>query len=350
MALNTPTPLWHSFEIQQLLRVLTEQQGVPLLRLLEATGVSAEDLGEPGFRLTLDQELELYTHIAHHNTDPYLGIHHGKQLGISRFGMLGQAMLGANTVHEAIELAVKYTPLISWSCELSLSCEDLNGEQFYSLSIQPTPKDPFAVEFETDSTFASLHTVINEIVMEQVGFHAVYFSHPNRGHDSQPYRDLFQCPVSFGASQNRIILTAALMSRKLPYAKPELAKVTDQLCSNLVASLLEKYTLVATLKKWLLANLSAQPSIKKAAEHFNLSSRTLRRRLSTLDCSYQEVLDEVRFLEAKRILSLANTSFESIALLLGYNDVRGFRIAFKRWSGMTPSSFRNIGRAAATVD
>jgi hypothetical protein len=54
MATNPPIPLWHSFEIQQLLRVLTEQQGVPLARLLEATGVSAEDLGEPGFRLTLD--------------------------------------------------------------------------------------------------------------------------------------------------------------------------------------------------------------------------------------------------------------------------------------------------------
>ena len=176
MATNPPIPLWHSFEIQQLLRVLTEQQGVPLARLLEATGVSAEDLGEPGFRLTLDQELELYTHIAQHNKDPHLGIRHGQQLGISRFGMLGQAMLGADTVHQAILLAVKYTPLISWSCELSLSYEQLNGEPYYILSIHPTPEDPFAVELETDSTFASLHTVINEIVMEKVGFGFVEYS------------------------------------------------------------------------------------------------------------------------------------------------------------------------------
>ena len=344
MATNPPIPLWHSFEIQQLLRVLTEQQGVPLARLLEATGVSAKDLVEPGFRLTLDQELELYTHIAQHNKDPYLGIRHGQQLGISRFGMLGQAMLGADTVHQAILLAVKYTPLISWSCELSLSYEQLNGEPHYILSIHPTPEDPFAVELETDSTFASLHTVINEIVMEKVRFHSVYFSHPSRGPDSQPYRDLFQCPVNFGAQHNKIILTPALMSRKLPYAKPEQAIVTDELCKNLVVSLLEKYTLVATLKDYLLASLTAQPSIEKAAAHFNISSRTLRRRLSTLDYSYQEILDEVRFFEAKKILGVSKTSFDSIALVLGYKDVRSFRIAFKRWSGMTPSSFRNIGR------
>ena len=125
--------------------------------------------------------------------------------------------------------------------------------------------------------------------------------------------------------------------------------MTDELCKNLVVSLLEKYTLVATLKDYLLVSLTAQPSIEKAAAHFNISSRTLRRRLSTLDYSYQEILDEVRFFEAKKILVLANTSFDSIALVLGYKDVRSFRIAFKRWSGMTPSSFRNIGRDRAAI-
>lgn len=134
------------------------------------------------------------------------------------------------------------------------------------------------------------------------------------------------------------------MSRQLPYAKPEQAELIQELCGNMVRSLLDDYSIAATLKKHLQENIEELPSLESAAQHFNLSSRTLRRRLTDVKTSYQSIVDEVRFSEARRQLEQSTSSIDAISLALGYKDVRGFRIAFKRWAGMTPSDFREQKR------
>ncbi|MEH6650590.1 MAG: AraC family transcriptional regulator [Motiliproteus sp.] len=336
----SPPPIWHSFEIQQLLRELTDNQGASLEQLLAGTTVTAQNLQNPAFRLTLDQELSLYTRIAHHNNNPTLGISHGQSLGLSRYGMLGQAMLGASTVIEALKLAVQFMPLISWSCKMTLSRETYQDQACYSLSIAPTPADQYAVEMETESTLASLHCVLNEIVMDRVFFQAVYFAHPNRADSDEVYQQVFQCPVIFAAGCNKVILSDQLMSRSLPYAKPEQAPLMRELCSNMVAPLRHDYNTVVTLREYLQQHLPRQPALEDAARHFNISSRTLRRRLTRLNTSYQSILDEVRFNTARRQLTQSQTSLDAISMALGYKDVRGFRIAFKRWTGVSPSAYR----------
>jgi AraC-like DNA-binding protein len=73
----------------------------------------------------------------------------------------------------------------------------------------------------------------------------------------------------------------------------------------------------------------------------SLNSRTLRRRLRLVGTTYQSLLDETRFSEARRYLLSTRHTVESIATSLGYADARSFRTAFKRWSGRTPFEFRH---------
>jgi AraC-like DNA-binding protein len=48
--------------------------------------------------------------------------------------------------------------------------------------------------------------------------------------------------------------------------------------------------------------LNAAPGLEGLAEQMNCSSRTLRRHLKDLGSSYQELLDELRFEQAKQML------------------------------------------------
>ena len=68
--------------------------------------------------------------------------------------------------------------------------------------------------------------------------------------------------------------------------------------------------------------------------------RTLRRRLTEENTSFQEVRDEVRFGLATEYLAATPLPLQEISTLLGYSDPGNFTHAFKRWAGKSPSDFR----------
>ena len=83
-------------------------------------------------------------------------------------------------------------------------------------------------------------------------------------------------------------------------------------------------------------------NIKQVAEQLCMSERTLRRRLSNEDTSFQHVLEEIKDLLAKKYLRQTSLSIADIAHILGYAETVNFRRAFKRWNGNIPSEYRKM--------
>ena len=77
-----------------------------------------------------------------------------------------------------------------------------------------------------------------------------------------------------------------------------------------------------------------------AAEKLKTSERTLRRRLSEENTSYQAILDEVRLELAREYLLETALPLHEIAALLGFSEPGNFTHTFKRWVGVTPNIFR----------
>ncbi len=333
--------LLHSYEIQLMIRQLVEQQGVDLAEIIQGTGVSSRELDNPSHRLTLEQELELYTRISHYNRDPLLALHTGARLGLPNYGILGYTMIGSATLREALQLLVEFAPLVSWASHSNLSREVYAGEQCLCLSVFPTPADSITNELEVESTMASLQTIFNELVGEPIGFKAIEMTHPLRAQSDQPYTDFFRCPVIFSAGRNALLIPRTLLNRRLPHAQPEYSELLKDLCRETMSALTEDRGLIAAVKAIITQWDNGVPTLEEVAENFHHSSRTLRRHLRDLGVSYQSILDEVRYSEAKRYLSSTHLTVEAIGSSLGYADARSFRVAFKRWSGLTPTAWRS---------
>lgn len=71
-----------------------------------------------------------------------------------------------------------------------------------------------------------------------------------------------------------------------------------------------------------------------------MSTRSLRRQLAAEGTSYQDLHDRIRRDEAVRQLAYDTRQIKAIARAVGFSDPRGFRRAFKRWTGLTPQQFR----------
>jgi AraC-like DNA-binding protein len=81
-------------------------------------------------------------------------------------------------------------------------------------------------------------------------------------------------------------------------------------------------------------------SVDFVAAACDMSKRSLQRRLAEQGTHYSELLDQVRFDVAKRILQDGNKSVAGISELLGYSDATHFARAFRRIAGISPHLYR----------
>ncbi len=78
----------------------------------------------------------------------------------------------------------------------------------------------------------------------------------------------------------------------------------------------------------------------RAASLMDTSLRTLKRRLSASGTTYREVVDTLRFTEARELLESTGTRIIDVAAAVGFDDPAHFARMFRRVAGVTPREFR----------
>src|SRR5262245_50689880 len=86
-----------------------------------------------------------------------------------------------------------------------------------------------------------------------------------------------------------------------------------------------------------------QCELAQIANAVGMHPRTLQRRLSDAHEEYAEILTRVRFEAALRLLDDPARRVVDIAYELGYTDPSNFARAFRSWTGVAPSRFRQLG-------
>ena len=95
------------------------------------------------------------------------------------------------------------------------------------------------------------------------------------------------------------------------------------------------------LRDYLVSNATARrPQMTAVARSLGISVRSLRRRLDEEGVSYTSLLNEARATLAKRMLDDPRRSIYETAYAMGFSDPSAFHRAFKRWTGMTPTQYR----------
>ncbi|GAB2188945.1 helix-turn-helix domain-containing protein [Sessilibacter sp. MAH2] len=113
----------------------------------------------------------------------------------------------------------------------------------------------------------------------------------------------------------------------------------------LEARLPEAYGVAGKVVEVLKTRVGKSPlGIGDVAGELGLSKRTLQRRLQQQEISFAELRDKVRFHYSIDFLIEQNASIDSISTALDFSDRTSFTNAFKRWTGLSPSTFRKLFR------
>ena len=128
----------------------------------------------------------------------------------------------------------------------------------------------------------------------------------------------------------------------------ELAQLNDNLATRYLARL-DKSDVVTTVRQKIIEYLpNGDCTREKVAGVMCISPTTLQFKLSQRGTSFLELLDTTRKELAASYVQQSALSITEITFLLGFSDTSNFTRAFKRWEGMSPTSFRAGEKPAAS--
>jgi AraC-like DNA-binding protein len=152
-------------------------------------------------------------------------------------------------------------------------------------------------------------------------------------------RGHFRCAIGFGAARDRIVFAARALATPLVTAN---RTAYERFVPGLEARLAAARSVVGDVRVAIARTISAgtRPSVEAVARRLDTAPRTLQRRLGHARTSFQDQLDDVRHVAARRLLEHTELDPTDIAFLLGFAEPNSFARAFRSWERTTPLRWR----------
>lgn len=303
---------------------------------LKGTDIKDEQLNNPDMGINIEQEFAFYRRLIFLTQDPLIGLKLGQAYRLESYGVFGYAILSAPTLGDAMKIASQYYALSFSHFKISFDIKD--GLAYFKMHKRhPIDADLLAL-FEDRDASAILSGALSTISQ------SFPIQHIKLMHDSSAqmdlYKALFNCPVTFNHSHLEIVFDASILKQTMPLRDADTAEYCLKQCEALLKKLNKTESWVDLVQQQLLKNKQGRiPNIKEVAQALKTSERSLRRKLKEEDSTFQVLLSEARYQLAKELLA-SDLSLEQIAHELGYSEAANFSHAFKRWTGMSPTQYR----------
>jgi AraC-like DNA-binding protein len=314
--------------------------GIDADSLFKEVGLEPRLLTDSDGRYPVKKMVKLWSLAVDRTGDPCFGLTVGTQWHPTTWHALGYAWFASATLEEALKRLARCSAMITTAGEFLLE------ERLADFKLTLLPR-----YLEMPPPAAVMDAVMtNIIIMCRVSYGddfkplRVSFSHGGDG-CRRRRQEFFRSPIEYGAEENGVLFDKPSLRRPLATANAELAHSSDRVIAEYL-SRIGIGTTTSSVKAILIDLLpSGEVTEESLAASLNLSQSSLQRRLKKESTTYRAVLQEVRCNLAGRMLEDGSKTLNEIAFLLGFADLSAFSRAFKRWTGMAPSSYRESTRA-----
>ena len=311
-----------------------ETRGHDISALLSAAGLPSR-LEEPPI-VELSKLRGLFASIAKHMDEPWLGVRAALATPRGAFGMLEYVARNAPTVADVLRAVASLSALANPHLVVTFD------EPSCSFS-QLIPGEPIGLGREGNE-YAILQylNVLREIAQPPLVPRRVFFSHERPANDLQPLISaLGTARIEFDMASTGVQFTAAALRAPVIAADPALRAILEPQAQVLAEKMRSSGDDITPIRRALAALLpSGEPTAAKVAAMVSMSERSLHRLLAVSGLPFRELVDELRHETAIALLRNTDLEPKRVAERLGYSDARAFARAFKRWTGETPTSFR----------
>ena len=320
-----------------------ESYNVDAAKLMRDAGVDLAYLKDPSARLDPAVHRKIVADAVELTEDPAFGLRFSDFVHPTTFHALGFALLSSSTLRAFCQRWVRYQSFITTTGDASI---DETGPAPALVFPSQLPKlDSTVGRALIDGQIATVVKLIRFMYRPDyrpVGVDLISSHIPGT---EDIYEKYLGPNVRFSQERNCIYFEEEDLEARLPAANAELARQNDEAVLNFLARL-DRANVVAQAHAKLIELLpSGDCSKAKVASALYMSVRTLHNRLADSDTTYQQLLDRTRRELAEQYMRQPNISVSEVAYLLGFSDCSNFSRAFHRWTGQSPSDFRDESKA-----
>ena len=179
---------------------------------------------------------------------------------------------------------------------------------------------------------------------QQIRFKRIEIAIP-RPLDVKKYQNFFDCPIEFDTEQTTIYVSKSFLNVKVKGSDPALLqllkKQADDILSAMDAMDAEDTFVETVNQNILLAIQHNNAHVDYVAQNMNISARVLQNGLRERNLCFQSLLSKIRFHLAKHYLNDTQLRLLDVSFLLAYDEQSSFNRAFKKWTGISPSQWRD---------
>ncbi len=273
--------------------------------------------------------------------DPIIGLHVGEKIHPHDYGLLGQIMMNCANIAQALEKILSVEFIIN-----NLFVSKVIEENGYAVNrIYSQQYEAESIRHIIEQDISALINIGIFVMNKDFADHnrpiEIHFRHKPAG-DIKEYERILKTKVLFEQEYNQAIFPPAVLESTIYNPNPRIAELLNDELQQLLHEVENKDAL--TLRLWRYfqnSEASVELDIESIAQQFNITARTLQRRLQQEGTSFQDELKYYRTQQAKQFLNANSLSISEIAFEMGFNDNSAFHKAFKRWTGLTPKEFQS---------
>ncbi len=327
-------PLTYSAPAVSITIKIIESFNIDPAPLLSKLGIDPKLIEDPNARFSYESIDKLWFEAVNIVQDPCFGLRAARFWHPSQMGALGYAWLTSSSMHTALKRLSRYMSILTEGATLEIDeLDDILSVHLKYKSIskqQPT---------RTDSFMAMLLAMCQANCSEEFHPVAISFTH-DAPKDTSAFYALFKCPIHFGCAENRFDISKKVADKHIITANPKLVQLSDQIIIETLVKL-DKNNIVERVKLTIINELSSGfISETSVAESILMSQRTLQRRLEENGTSFKQLLNDTRQDLADKYLRDSSLTLQEISFMLGFSEISSFSRAFRRWTGLSPSSYR----------
>ena len=302
--------------------------------LFQKTSLNPELMKQSGGRYRIDNIDHVWRKAAEFIDDPCFGLKAAEVWHPSNLGALGYAMLASNSLRTSLERLVRYLGFLSDEDVMELD----ETEEGLRLTLVLSQRNVDKSE-QNDAVLALILSMCRLNYIEDLAPVSVTLIH-SKPACSARFFEYFRSPVIFESPTYSLTLPIEAVDKILPGSHPQLAELNDQIMINYLATL-DRDHITQKAKATIVDQLpSGSVTDETVARSLNMSSRKLQRQLNREGTTFNTLLNDVRQDLAQKYLREEDTSMTEIAFLLGFSESSAFSRAFKRWMGVSPTTYR----------
>ena len=327
---------WQRVGVLTELPPLLEEFGVDPTALLAAVGLPPDALRDPENSLPFLAMGQLIGACVEATKCSHFGLALGQRTGASGLGLVGRLMENAPTLGTALlDLVTNQHRYVRGASPYLQRLGEvfLLGYAIYEPMVQ-------GFEQISDGAVAIGCNIVRELTGLQPTEVMLSRSVPD---DCGPYRRFFGAPVRFDAEQSALVYPVSYLAASVRGADAELRAELEKRVQAYWAVSMPDFS-SQVMRALRTRCMLGSPSLSSVARLMSLTPRTLNRRLREEGTTFRDVLSEARFELARQLLEGTSMDVTAIGAAFGYADTSVLTRAFHRWSGLTPTEWRERSR------